>query len=355
MQFIGKFLAKLWRAVVLFAWCLLGLWTALAVYFTVPAPGWLVVSLALVIGVLFVISLRERFYVRGHGIPWRNLRRTGVALTASALVAVWYFGFVLPKSDEDWILVHQRMPEVTFDGDLVHVKNVRNFSWRTTDDVTPDYYDRTYDLNALNSVYFVISPIFDLRPVAHVWVTFGFSDGKYVSISVEARGVKERPFGLFRSMFRQFQLIYVVGDERDIVGLRGTIWQNEVRFYPVNTTEERKRAIFVDMLKRADSLGKHPEFYHLIANNCMNNITYHVIRISGRPVPSNLALLLTGFSDRAAYDYGFIDTHGLPFVKAREVFRIDEWMRDTPLDDGFSQRLRENLARQVNEATSQSE
>ena len=74
MQFIGKILAKLWRAVVLFSWCLLGLWTALAVYFTVPAPGWLVVSLALVIGVLFVISLRERFYVRGHGIPWRNLR-----------------------------------------------------------------------------------------------------------------------------------------------------------------------------------------------------------------------------------------------------------------------------------------
>jgi hypothetical protein len=319
----------------------------LAAFFTVPLTVWPATILAIAIGALFIIALPERFYVRGQGVSSRGLRRTGLALAATALVAAWYFGFVLPKPDEDWILVHQRMPEVSFEGDKVHVKNVRNFTWRTADDVTPDYYDRTYDLNALTSVYYVISPIFDLRPVAHVWVTFGFSDGQHVSISVEARGVKDRPFGLFRSLFRQFQLIYVVGDERDVVGLRGAIWQNEVRFYPVNTTDERKRALFVDMLKRADSLGKHPEFYHLIANNCLNNITYHVIREGGRPVPSNLALLFTGFSDGAAYDYGFLDTDGLTFEQAREAFRIDEWMRDTPLDEEFSLRLREQLAKQV--------
>jgi hypothetical protein len=150
-------------------------------------------------------------------------------------------------------------------------------------------------------------------------------------------------------MFRQFQLIYVVGDERDVVGLRGHVWQNEVHFYPVNTTPERKRALFVDMLTRADSLNEHPEFYHLIANNCLNNITYHVIRQGGRPVPSNLALLLTGFSDSAAYDYGFLDTDGLSFAQAREAFRIDQWMRDAPLDEEFSLRLREQLAKQVAE------
>jgi hypothetical protein len=356
MQFIGKILWKLWRAVVLFSWCLLGLWTALAAYFTVPAPTWLAVVLAIAIAGLYVSAWRERFYVRGRpGMPWREIRRSAAALAVTAMVAFWYFGFVLPNRHEEWIPQHEQMPVVTFEGDKVHVQNVRNFNWRTATDFTPAYYDRTYDLNALNSMYYVISPIFDLRAVAHVWVSFGFSDGQYVSISVEARGVKERPFGLFRSMFRQFQLIYVVGDERDIIGLRGAVWENEVRFYPVNATDEGKRAFFVDMLKRADALGKHPEFYHLIANNCMNNVTYHVCRQGGRPLPSDLMLVLTGFSDRAAYDYGFIDTAGLPFEKAREVFRVDEWMRDTPLDEGFSLRLRENLARQVNEATSQRE
>jgi hypothetical protein len=166
---------------------------------------------------------------------------------------------------------------------------------------------------------------------------------------VEARGVKERPFGLFRSMFRQFQLIYVVGDERDVMGLRAVARQSEVRMYPVNATDERKRAIFVDMLKRADQLGKRPEFYNLFANNCMNNITYHVYRLGGRPLPGDLALLLTGFSDQALYDFGFIDTDGLPFDKAREAFRIDQWMQaqELPLDKTFSIRLREVLAKQV--------
>jgi hypothetical protein len=311
--------------------------------------------LALGIAGLYVVALRERFYVRGRGIPWRELRRSMAALAVTAVVAVWYFGFVTPKPNEEWTPQHDRMPVVTIEGDKVRVSNVRNFTWRTATDFTPGYYDRTYDLNALNSMYYVISPIFDLHAVAHVWVSFGFSDGQFVSISVEARGVKERPYGLFRSMFRQFQLIYVVGDERDIVGLRGNIWQNEVRFYPANTTDERKRALFVDMLKRADALGKHPEFYHLITNNCMNNITYHVHRLRGRPLPNDLMLLFTGFSDQAAYDYGFLDTAGLPFDQAREAYRIDEWMRDTPLDETFSQRLRENLARQVNEAASKRE
>jgi hypothetical protein len=118
-----------------------------------------------------------------------------------------------------------------------------------------------------------------------------------------------------------------------------------VRFYPARTTPERMRAIFLDMMERAHSLEECPEFYHLLTNNCMNNVTRHIRRLGGRPLPSELRLLLTGFSDRLAYEYGFIDTD-LPFEKAREAYRIDEWMRQTPLDEGFSQRLRETLRRQ---------
>jgi hypothetical protein len=176
-------------------------------------------------------------------------------------------------------------------------------------------------------------------------VSFGFSDGQHVAISVEARGVKERPFGLFRSLFRQFQLIYVVGDERDVVGLRGAVWKNEVRFYPARTTPNRIRAIFLAMMQRAHSLEEDPEFYNLITNNCMNNVTNHIRNLGGRPVPSDWRLLLTGFSDRLALDYGFLDTN-LPFEKARQAYRIDEWMQTTTLDDHFSKRLREFLRRQ---------
>ena len=92
-------------------------------------------------------------------------------------------------------------------------------------------------------------------------------------------------------------------------------------------------------------MEEKPEFYHLLFNNCMNNITYHLRRLGGRPLPHDLAVLLTGLSDRVAHRYGYIDTD-LPFEQARQAFRVDEWMQQTPLDEGFSQRLRETLERQ---------
>jgi hypothetical protein len=260
-------------------------------------------------------------------------------------VAVWYVGFIKPNPNEDWIPKHARMPHVEIVGGKVYVKDVRNYTWRTPTDYTPGYEDHVYDVRALDSVYFVLSPIFDLEPVAHVWVGFGFSDGQHVAVSVEARGVNGRPFGLFPSLFRQFQLIYVIGDERDVVGLRGVAREAAVRFYPVRSTREGRRALFLGMMERARSLEEHPEFYNLIANNCLNNVTDQVRRLGGRELPGELRLLLTGFSDRLAFDYGFIDTE-LPFERAREAYRIDEWMRNTPLDETFSQRLRETLRRQ---------
>jgi len=188
-------------------------------------------------------------------------------------------------------------------------------------------------------------PLAEFDGVAHVFVCFGFSDGQHVAVSVEGRRVEGRPYRVIASMFRQYQLIYVIGDERDVVGKRGAIWKAPVRFYPARTTPERMRAIFVDMMQRAHSLEEHPEFYHLLVNNCMNNITYHLRRLGGRPLPADWRLLLTGFSDRLAYRYGFLDTE-LPFEKAREAYRIDPWMQTTELDETFSVRLREQLRRQ---------
>jgi Domain of unknown function (DUF4105) len=346
VQLARKTAVILWRAVCVVSWCLLGAWSALALFFTVPLSAWPAAALGLGVGAVFLSAWRERLFFSGR--PWFSLRgisRTLAALAISAAVAIWFFVFVKPDPNEEWITQHSRMPHVEVVGDKVYVNHVRNFVWHSATDFTPGFYDRVYDVSAIRSAYFVLSPILGLDPVAHVWLCFGFSDGQHVAISVEARGVKERPYGLLRSMFKQFQILYVVGDERDVVGLRGSVWENAVRFYPVRSTPEKLRALFVDMMERAHSLEEHPEFYNLFTNNCMNNITYHLRRLGVRELPSNFRLVLTGFSDRLAFDYGFIDTE-LPFEKAREAYRIDEWMRNTPLDDTFSQRLRETLRRQ---------
>ena len=343
---VRAILWRVWRIVAGMTWWGLGLWTALAAFFTVFSSTWLASALALGIVGLYWSTRREPFHLgQWFGLPWSAKRRTTAALVVSAIVVIYYLGFVVPNPNQKWAPEQAYMPHVEIIGDKVHIDHVRNFTWRSASDFTPGYYDRVYDVSKINSMYYVVASMPMWEAVAHVFVCFGFSDGQTVAVSVEGRRVDGIPYRLIPSLFRQYQLIYVVGDERDVVGLRGAIWKKPVFFYPANTTDERKRAIFLDMMERAHSLEEKPEFYHLFFNNCMNNITYHLRRLGGRPLPHDIWMLLTGLSDRVAHQLGYIDTD-LTFEQARRAFRVDEWMQQTPLDEGFSQRLRETLKRQ---------
>jgi hypothetical protein len=132
MPFVRHCVGKLCRAVGLGLWCLLGLWTAPAAFFTAPLSVWPAALRALGAAGLYAGALPERWLVRGRpGRSGRDIRRSAAALAVTAAVAVWYFAFVTPSPDEDWIPQHDRMPAVTVGGDKVHVRNVRNFTWRT--------------------------------------------------------------------------------------------------------------------------------------------------------------------------------------------------------------------------------
>ncbi|WP_442482949.1 lipoprotein N-acyltransferase Lnb domain-containing protein [Aeoliella sp. SH292] len=338
----GRFLAVA-------AWWALGIWAMLAIFFTAPGSAWLGWPLAFAVIWPFWKARRERKKSKDSPeAASRSKRYSLVALAAAAIVGVYYFGFVTPDPNQNWVAEQSRMPIVDVEGDKVYVKDIRNFTWRTATDFDAKFYDRVYDVSKINSMYYIVAPMPVWDGVAHVFVSFGFTDGQHCTVSVEGRRVVGKPYRLIPSLFRQYQLIYVVGDERDVLGLRGAIWKKQVFFYPAKTTKERMQRIFVDMMQRAHDLEEHPEFYNLVTNNCMNNITDHLRLLGGRTVPHDIRLLLTGLSDRLAHRYGFIDTD-LPFEAARRAFRVDQWMQTTPLDEGFSDRLREQLAKQVAE------
>jgi len=346
MGFLRRALAWCGRFCCAFGWWFIGVWSALAIYFTGPGPKW--VTGALVAAILWL-------FWRGRGEPlrlwqwfrtaWGDKRWTALGLAAATATAIYFFGFVRPDTNVEWSPEQARNPIVEIDGEKIHVQNVRNFTWRSPTDFTPGFYDRTYDLSKLNSMYYVVAPMPGLDAVAHVFVCFGFSDGQTVAVSVEGRRRLGQPYQLIPSMFRQLQLMYVVGDERDVVGLRGKIWKVPVFFYPANTTPERRRAIFTSMMEGADQLEEQPEFYNLIWNNCMTRILLHLRRLGGHSLPHDLQVLLTGLSDRMAFNLGYIDTD-LTFEQARRAFRVDPWMQNTPLDETFGQRLRETIERQ---------
>jgi hypothetical protein len=348
-----KFLSRFLLLSVGFVLCF---WTASALFFTSELPK--VITILFCLGVIALYGLTAFGWRGGLARSRRSLASvmglSGLCLAVTIATAIYYFNFVIPDPNLEWASEHSLMPHVEVHGDKVHVKNVRNFRWKTATEYTPGFYDRVYDLSKMESMYYVIGTIRGIEAVGHVFLSFRFSDGQHVSLSVEGRRERGDSYRFFASMFRQFQLIYVVGDEEDVLGLRGAIWKKPVYFYPARASKEWARAIFLSMIQKAAYLENNPEFYNLIVNNCMTNITRHLRALGGWPLPRDIQLLLTGFSDRVAHRMGLLDTE-LPFAKAREVFRVDEIMKQFELDENFSRRRREELDKRVAQANAETQ
>jgi hypothetical protein len=344
---IPRLVIRLAKFIFLAFWWIFGIWTACAVLYTAPVPNWLNWIFAIGVVALVVVTVRDwRKLFSSQEVTRGVCLRPILTFSFQLLFLFHYLYFVVPDPNQDWASEHSRKSMVTVDGNKVSITNVRNFRWDSATEYTEGFYDRDFNLDELESMYYIVATINGIEAVGHVFLSFGFSNGEAVSISVEGRRKRGIPYDFFASMFRQYQLIFAFGDERDVLGLRGAIWQKPVYFYPARATPEAMRTIFLDMLKRGDSLYEKPEFYHLLVNNCMTNIVDSLRRMGGVPVPHYLAVLLTGFSDRVAYRLGFIDTE-LSFEETRRVFRVDDWMKQDSLEEGFSVRLREELDRRL--------
>jgi len=250
-------------------------------------------------------------------------RRRVVVVSLLALLSAWLvWAGVEARNDRVWSPDMARMPAARFAGSLVHVSNIRHAQYETVDRYTVTWYDRTFDLDRLESVWYMVEPFSGMKGPAHTLVSFGFSGGEYVAISVELRREPGEHFSPLKGMLKQYELMYVVGDERDLIKLRTNYRKDDVYLYPVRATAEQRRTLFVSMLRRANALRERPEFYNTLTNTCTTNIVRHVNEISPRRVPLSFKVLLPGYSDQLAYDLGLIDTD-LPFEQARQRYRVN--------------------------------
>ena len=142
-------------------------------------------------------------------------------------------------------------------------------------------------------------------------------------------------------LLHRYEVMYVIGSEEDLIGLRAAHGDAAVLLYPIRATREATRALLVQMLERANALRESPEYYNTLINNCTTNILNHVNSVApDDPVPYGPRVLLPGYSDQLAYDRGLIDTD-LGIEQARERFRINERAKVHAGDPGFSMRIRE--------------
>jgi Domain of unknown function (DUF4105) len=244
-----------------------------------------------------------------------------------------------PSNDRDWIDEQRVLAYAEMDGDEVRVHNVRNAEFFSYRDCVVDYYDKTYDLSKIRTVDFVMIPFADNRAIAHTLLSFGFDGGDHVGVSVEVRLEKGESYSAAVGLLGQFELMYVVADERDLLPVRPEFRHVDVLLYRTTATPAQARALFVDVMKRVNQLHDHPEFYDSFRNNCTTNIVRHINTLAPGRIPYDYRVLLPGYADSLAYELGLID-NSVPFDEARRRARISDLVLQYKDDPHFSQRIR---------------
>jgi hypothetical protein len=244
-----------------------------------------------------------------------------------------------PSNDRDWTPGMEVMPKADFRGDKVAIRNIRSSQYRTYDDFDVYYYDKTFDLGKLTTVDFIVVPFNDMPDIAHTMLSFGFEDKDYVAVSVEIRREKGEKYNVLKGFLRQYELMYVVADEQDVIVKNANKSPSEVYLYRSTATPEQARKLFVDVMKRVNKLIDEPEFYNTLTNNCTTNIRRHINHLKPDRVPYDYRVLLPGYADRLAYDLDLIEHNGT-FEQTKEAARINYQAYLYRDDLDFSQKIR---------------
>ncbi len=324
-----KLLRGLFWGIIFLAWLVLASWATLAIYYSNLPWSWLRLVLA---AVFAAFSLWACWLTRKP--------RMRLAFAALLLVVLGWFLSIRPSHDRPWRPEVAVMPRAIIDGDRVRFTGVRNFDYRTRDDFTVHYEEREVLLSHLTSVDLFLS-YWRLGPVAHTFVSFNFDNGPPVCISIETRPEVGEGFAPVASLFKQFELIYVVGDERDLVRVRTNFRNEDVFLYRIRTTPEGARRLFLVYLERINELADRPEFYHLLSNSCTINIVRYT-NVAGREGRFHIGHLLNGYFDWYLYKGGWLDTT-LPFEELRRRSHINEAAQAADAAPDFSERIRAGL------------
>jgi hypothetical protein len=257
-----------------------------------------------------------------------------------AVVAATGWASIRPSHERAWMPEHARLPHAEIDGARVRIHDVRAFRYDAAGAPLPAYETRTVDLDALETVWFVLTPFErERRGPAHAFLSFGFADSQHIAISVEARREAGEAYSLAGGLLKRFELAYIIGDERDLIGNRVLVQDDDVYVYPIRATRAQVRTLFVDMIEAANRLYERPAFYGTLRRNCTTVILEHVNRIATRRIRYGPRVLLPGHSDELALELGLIDTD-LSIDAARERFRVNERVERYAEDPLFSLLIR---------------
>ena len=330
--FTIRHLRLLVSLLLLLVYSLAVLWCCGALYYSnLPTPGW---RLAGAIA-FFIIAVAA----------WRLPKRFRYYAAPALLLAVIVYWCLIPASnDRDWQPSVSRNPAAEFSPThpgLVTIRNIRDFRYRTEEDFTVRYLDADYDLSTVQSLDFIVVHWDGHQAIAHTMLSFGFADGRRLAFSAETRLEKQETYSTFKGIYKQFEILYIIGTEEDLFGLRTNYRHEQLYLYPTSSPPETARIILTDLLERVNALRDHPQFYNSLTTNCTTSLLPSLLKVFPN-VKFDLRILLNGFSDRYAMEYGWLvnpDREPFDLYKARHlVNRQVDFLPEIP--DDYSERIR---------------
>lgn len=303
------------------------IWGALAIYYSDLAT----------IG--FRTALSSAFvFGTMMGLLFVHPRRRAILgfLVVFAVLVVWWLA-IPPSHDRDWQPDVALLPYATIAGDAITIHHIRNNEYRSETDFTPRYYDKTFHLSKLRTVDLFLS-YWGPTLIAHTIMSFGFEGEEYVAISIETRKEKNEEYSAIQGFFKQYELMYIVGDERDLVRLRTNYRGEDVYLYRLQGPREVGREVFLQYLQDINQLSAHPAWYNALMENCTTSI-YRLARPHGVRSWWSWKLFANGYLDELAYDLGAVD-RSLPFAEFKAHSRINERAKVAENDPQFSRKIR---------------
>ena len=318
------------RGLVRFALALAVAWGAAALLYTLPGAQALRAAIA---GLVLALGLGALLFARFG-------RALGSCAALLVAVALWWT-HLTPSNDEDWARENARTPFGEIRGDQLVLHNVRDFDYRTETDFSERWETRTYDLSKLRGLDLFLSH-WGSPAIAHTIMSWDFEGEKPLAISIETRRDKNQQYSAIAGFFRNYPILYVAADERDLVRLRTNYRGENVWLYRLRTPVPRARALLLSYVDSMNRLVDHPAWYNALTENCTTAIRSHVMAIGGS-LPLDWRLFANGHLDELLYERGAVN-RDLPFEELKERAHIDERAKAADQDPEFSARIREGLS-----------
>jgi Domain of unknown function (DUF4105) len=305
-------------------------WAAAALYFDLPVTN---VSLPAAIIYLILVAAVLVFL----RLSWASL---WICFALFAGVAVWWCS-IQATGKRNWQPDVAETAWTERDGDKITIHNLRNFDYEPGQPAKPRWETKVVDLSQLRGVDLYIN-FWGSTLICHPIVSFQFGPTDHVAISVETRMARGQTYSMIRGFFKQFELIYIVADERDVIRVRTNYRHEQLYLYRTSVRPDRARKLFLHYLQSVNTIHARPQFYNALTDNCTTNVRMHTAATTAKPAPWDWRMLLNGTVDELVYRNGGFASH-LPFAGLKPMSLIDAKAQAADQAPDFSERIRIGL------------